>query len=55
VQLQTDPDFAVHFTATKAEVSSWEFIELADPLTRTVFEVYVDVALATDLNSFETH
>ncbi|MBK9610662.1 hypothetical protein [Candidatus Amarobacter glycogenicus] len=57
VQLQNDPDFAVHFMATKAEVASWDvqFIELADPLVRTIFEVYVHVALATDLNSFETH
>jgi hypothetical protein len=56
-ELQNDPDFAAHFTHTKAEVASWnvQFIEVDDPLVRTIFEVYVHVALATDLNSFETH
>ncbi len=55
--LQTDPAFAAHFTRTKADVASWDvqFIEVKDPLLRTVFEVYVHVTLATDLNSFETH
>ena len=55
--LQNDPDFAAHFTRAKTEVASWDvqFIEITDPLARTIFEVYVHVALATDLNSFETH
>ena len=55
--LQNDPGFAAHFTDAKKEVASWDvqFIEVTDPLARTIFEVYVHVALATDLNSFETH
>ena len=55
--LQSDPGFAAHFTDAKKEVASWDvqFIEVDDPLARTIFEVYVHVALATDLNSFETH
>ena len=57
LELQNDLGFAAHFTSTKAEVASWDvqFIEVADPHVRTIFEVYVHVALATDLNSFETH
>ena len=57
LELQRDPGFATHFTRAKADVALWDvqFIELADPLVRTIFEVYVHVALATDLNSFETH
>jgi hypothetical protein len=57
LDLQNDPGFAVHFSSAKAEVASWDlqFIEVADPLVRTIFEVYVHVAVATDLNSFETH
>lgn len=56
-ELQLAADFAPHFSDCKAEVASWDvqFIELTDPLVRTIFEVYVHVALATDLNSFETH
>ena len=55
--LQADPDFAAHFTRAKANVALWDvqYIELGDPVTRTVFEVYAHVALATDLNSFDTH
>ena len=55
--LQKDPGFAAHFTHAKKEVASWDvqFIEVDDPLARTIFEIYVHVALATDLNSFETH
>ena len=57
LELQNDPGFAAHFTCTKAQVPSWDvqFIEVADPLARTIFEVYAHVALGTDLNSFETH
>lgn len=55
--LQVDPGFAAHFTRAKSDVASWDvqFIEVSDPLIRTVFEVYVHVTLGTDLNSFETH
>lgn len=56
-QLQKDSAFAIQFAAAKSEVASWDvqFIEVDDPLVRTIFEVYAHVALATDLNSFETH
>ena len=33
-----------------------QFIELADPIERTLFEVYAALALATtEFNKFETH
>lgn len=55
--LQGDPDFVTHFTAAKAQVASWDvqYVEVHDPDVRTVFEVFVHVALGTDLNTFETH
>jgi hypothetical protein len=55
--LQADPDFAECFTRAKAQVASWDvqFIQVDDPNVRTVFEVYVHLALETDLNDFETH
>ena len=55
--LQSDPAFTRHFAAAKAQVASWDvqFIEVDDPDVRTVFEVYVHLALDTDLNTFETH
>lgn len=33
-----------------------QFIELADPIERTTFEIYAALALTTsEFNSFETH
>lgn len=56
--LEADPAFSVHFDAAKAAVAEMDvqFIELADPIERTLFEVYAALALATaEFNSFETH
>jgi hypothetical protein len=56
--LEADPDFAHHFDDAKARVRSMEvqFIELEDPIERTLFEVYVSLALkTTEFNRFETH
>jgi len=55
--VQFDPDFVVHFDAAKARVAGWDvqFVIERDPNVRTVFEVYAHLALATDLNTFETH
>ena len=55
--LQDNAEFAECFTRAKATVASWkvQLVEEADPNVRTVFEVYVHLALGTDLNRFETH
>lgn len=56
--LAEDPDFAAHFDQAKARVREMDlqFIELADPIERTLFEVYASLALATtEFNKFETH
>ncbi len=56
--LQDAPDFIPHFAAARARVAAMDvqFIELADPVTRTLFEVYASLALDTaEFNSWETH
>jgi hypothetical protein len=56
--LEADEAFAVHFRAAKERVAamSVRFIELDDPVIRTVFEVYAARALGTDeFNAWETH
>lgn len=56
--LEADPGFAEHFAEAKARVRSMEvqFIELEDPIERTLFEVYASLALkTTEFNKFETH
>jgi hypothetical protein len=56
--LQADPAFTPHFDAARAQVAAMDvqFIELPDPITRTLFEVYAALALDTaEFNSFETH
>jgi len=56
--LQADERFAAHFRSAKERVTAMDvrFIELDDPVTRTVFEVYAARALETDeFNSWETH
>lgn len=54
---QVDPRFEPLFARAKATVAGWDvqYVEVADPNVRTVFEVYAHLALRTDLNSFETH
>jgi hypothetical protein len=56
--LESDPTFATHFSAARTRVAAMhvQFIELDDPITRTLFEVYAALALDTaEFNSFETH
>ncbi|HEY1774686.1 MAG TPA: GIY-YIG nuclease family protein [Solirubrobacteraceae bacterium] len=56
--LEADPAFIPHFVDARASVAAMtvQFIELADPVVRTLFEVYVALALRLDeFNSFETH
>jgi len=57
-QLSSDPDFAARFAATRARVRCMDvqFIEVDDPIVRTMFEIYVALVLDTaEYNSFETH
>jgi hypothetical protein len=56
--LEADEVFAEHFRKAKKRVAGMDvrFIELDDPVKRTVFEVYAARALGTDeFNSWETH
>jgi hypothetical protein len=56
--VEARPAFAEHFDAARLEVAEMEvqFIELEDPVERTLFEVYASLALGTEeFNSFETH
>jgi hypothetical protein len=56
--LEADPDFVPHFDKARADVAGMDvqFIELVDPIERTLFEVYAALALDTvEFNSFETH
>lgn len=56
--LEADADFAEHFVWAKTRVAAMDvqFIELADPIERTMFEVYASLALVTTkFNKFETH
>ncbi|MDQ3609378.1 MAG: GIY-YIG nuclease family protein [Actinomycetota bacterium] len=56
--LEADPAFVPHFDAARAGVAAMtvRFIELTDPIERTLFEVYAALALDTaEFNSFETH
>jgi hypothetical protein len=57
-QLSSDPEFAALFTATRVRVRDMDvqFIEVDDPIVRTMFEMYVALVLDTvEYNSFETH
>lgn len=56
--LEEDPEFISHFDDAKTKVAGMEvqFIELDDPIERTLFEVYAALALETEeFNKFETH
>ena len=56
--LEADPDFSDHFRKAKERVASMNvrWIELDDPVERTLFEMYAALALNTvAFNSFETH
>lgn len=57
-ELEADELFATHFRSAKERVAAMDvrFIELDDPVIRTVFEIYAARALGTDeFNSWETH
>jgi len=57
-QIEADPAFAETFSQARDRVCAMDvrFIEIDDPVTRTLFEVYAAQALGTDeFNSFETH
>jgi len=57
-QLSGDPAFAALFTATRVRVREMDvqFIEVDDPIVRTMFEIFVALVLDTvEYNSFETH
>ena len=56
-ELQADPEFGPLFEQTIRQIAEWsvQFITLQDPIRRTYLEVYVHMALGTDMNSFETH
>jgi hypothetical protein len=56
--LEADPDFSDHFRKAKERVAKMNvrWIELDDPIERTLFEMYAALALDTvAFNSFETH
>jgi hypothetical protein len=56
--LETNPAFAPHFDRARAAVATMRvrYIELEDPVTRTLFEIYASLALNTrEFNSWETH
>jgi hypothetical protein len=56
--LEADPDFSDHFRKAKERVARMNvrWIELDDPIERTLFEMYAALALDTvAFNSFETH
>ena len=56
--LESDPDFSDHFRKAKERVANMNvrWIELDDPIERTLFEMYAALALDTvAFNSFETH
>lgn len=56
--LEADVDFAEHFDRAKQSVANMtvQLIELADPIERTMFEMYAALALSTsEFNKFETH
>jgi predicted GIY-YIG superfamily endonuclease len=56
--LEADEQFAEHFRSAKERVAAMDvrFVEINDPVTRTVFEVYAARALGTDeFNSWDTH
>jgi hypothetical protein len=55
---EADESFAEHFREAKERVGQMDvrYIEIDDPVARTVFEVYAARALGTDeFNSWETH
>jgi hypothetical protein len=56
-ELESDPVFAVAFTAAKQRVRGMHirFVEESDPIRQALLEMYVAVALQTPYNDFDTH
>jgi predicted GIY-YIG superfamily endonuclease len=57
-EMEIDPRFARRFMRARERVAGMDvrFIEIDDPIVRTLFEVYAAQALGTDeFNSFEAH
>ncbi len=56
--LEANLDFVPYFDDARAAVAAMrvQYIELVDPVERTLFEVYASLALGTgEFNSWETH
>lgn len=56
-QLERHPTFARAFTRAKVRVANMKirFVEISDPRTQAVFEVYAATVLNTPHNDFENH
>ena len=58
-EIEVDPDFQPLFERAKKRVARMDvqFVEIADPVSRALFEIYAAVRLGTDEvhNSFEEH
>jgi hypothetical protein len=57
-EIATNPHFVPIFLEAKARVAAMDvqFLEMPDPIERTIFEVYTALHLGTEgYNSFETH
>ena len=56
--LEADPAFVPHFSRARTTVANMrvQFIEMDEPITRYLFELYAALALGTtEFNTFETH
>lgn len=56
-QLAAEPEFQRAFELAKAAIRKMKVrvVEIADPIEKTIFEVYAHMELRTRFNSFETH
>jgi hypothetical protein len=58
ITIEADTEFATYFRLAREEIAKMDvqYIQLDDPIERTLFEIYAALTLATDeFNSFETH
>ena len=55
--VQHDPAFKPLFERAKERIRrmSFQAVEIADPVTQTLFEVYAHMELGTELNDFRNH
>lgn len=56
-ELEADPDFHGAFEGAKRRVSQMEirFVEIEDPITQALFEIYAALELDCKYNDFGTH